>query len=117
MTLLWVLDMVTDPLPVKWYGPYRFVEREEENVFTSLMGEKKGIYLFTVPFEGKYLVYYVGETGASFAIRLLQHVQSYLDGFYRVFDPEEFARGRKVLLWGGMWKSNRREPKLICEFL
>jgi hypothetical protein len=117
LTLLWVLDMVTDPLPVKWYGPYRFVEREEENVFTSLMGEKKGIYLFTVPFEGKYLVYYVGETGASFAIRLLQHVQSYLDGFYRVFDPEEFARGRKVLLWGGMWKTDRREPKLICDFI
>ena len=117
MTLLWVLDMVTDPLPVKWYGPYSFVESEEENVFTSLMGEKKGIYLFTIPFEGKYLVYYVGETGGSFAIRLLQHVQSYLDGFYRVFDPEEFVRGRKVLLWGGMWKSDRREPKLVCDFL
>jgi hypothetical protein len=109
--------MVTDPLPVKWYGPYSFVETKEENVFTSLIGEKKGLYLFTIPFEGEYLVYYVGETGSSFAIRLLQHVQSYLNGFYRVFDPEEFARGKKVLLWGGMWKTDRKEPKLICEFL
>lgn len=73
--------------------------------------------MFTIPFEGKYLVYYVGETGTSFANRLLQHVQSYLNGFYRVFDPEEFVRGKKVLLWGGMWKTDRREPKLICAFI
>jgi hypothetical protein len=77
---------------------------------------KEFIYLKSL-LRGKYLVYYAGETGASFAIRLLQHVQSYLNGFYRVFDPEEFVRGRKVLLWGGMWKSDRKEPKLICEFL
>jgi hypothetical protein len=81
------------------------------------MGEKKGVYLFTIPFEGRYLVYYVGETGASFANRLLQHAQSYLNGFYRIFDPEEFVNGRKVLLWGGMWKTDRREPKLICDFI
>ena len=109
--------MVTDPLSVKWVGPYSFVGSEDENVFTCSMGKKKGVYLFTIPFEGKYLVYYVGETGVSFANRLLQHVQSYLNGFYRVFDPEEFVGGRKVLVWGGMWKTDRREPKLICDFI
>ncbi len=109
--------MVTDSLSVKWYGPYSFVGRETENVFTCSMGERKGVYLFTIPFEGKYLVYYVGETGASFVNRLLQHVQSYLNGFYRVFEPEEFVKGRKVLLWGGMWKTDRREPQLICDFI
>ena len=86
--------MVTTSFKINWYGPYRFVGSEDENVFTCLMGEKKGVYLFTIPFEGKYLVYYVGETGNSFANRLLQHVQSYLNGFYRVFDPEAF---------GGRW--------------
>jgi hypothetical protein len=109
--------MVTDPLSVRWYGPYSFVKSEDQNIFTCLMGEKKGVYLFTIPFEGKYLVYYVGETGDSFANRLLQHVQSYLNGFYRIFDPEEFVKGRKVLLWGGMWKTDRREPKLISDFI
>ena len=109
--------MVTDTLLVKWFGPYSFVEINDENIFTSSIGEKKGIYLFTIPFGGEYLVYYVGETGASFATRLLQHVQSYLNGFYRVFDPEEFVKGRKALLWGGMWKTDRKEPKLICEFI
>ncbi len=109
--------MVTDPLSVKWYGPYSFVDSGVENVFTCSMGEKKGVYLFTIPFEGKYLVYYVGETGASFANRMLQHAQSYLNGFYRIFDPEEFVKGRKILLWGGMWKADRREPKLISDFI
>ena len=107
------LNMVTTPFHVKWYGPYSFVESADENVFTCLIGKKTGVYLFTIPFEGKYLVYYVGETGVSFANRSLQHVQSYLNGFYRVFDPEEFEKGRKVLLWGGMWKTDRREPKLL----
>ena len=109
--------MVTDPLSIKWFGPYSFVGSEAENVFTCSMGQKNGVYLFTIPFEGKYLVYYVGETGASFAARLLQHVQNYLNGFYRFFDPEEFVGGRKVLVWGGMWKTDRREPKLICDFV
>lgn len=109
--------MVTARLSVKWYGPYSFVGCEADNVFDCLMGEKKGVYLFTIPFEGKYLVYYVGETGVSFATRLLQHVQSYLNGFYRIFDPEEFVNGNKVLLWGGMWKTDRRNPKLISEFI
>jgi hypothetical protein len=112
-----VLDLITDPFFLKWCGPYSFIESEGENVFTCSLAEKKGVYLFTIPFEGKYLVYYVGETGASFANRLLQHVQSYLNGFYRIFDPEEFAKGKKVLLWGGMWKTDRREPKLICDFI
>jgi len=39
------------------------------------------------------------------------------NGFYRIFDPEEFVKGKKVLLWGGMWKTNRREPKLISDFI
>jgi hypothetical protein len=86
-------------------------------VFTNSLGLKNGVYLLTIPFDDKYLVYYVGETGASFAQRLLQHVQCYLNGFDRVFDPAEFVEGRKVLVWGGMWKTDRRDPKLIDDFL
>lgn len=109
--------MVENLLSVNWYGPYNLIDQEVENVFTCLMSQKKGVYLFTIPFEGKYLVYYVGETGTSFANRLLQHVQSYLNGFYRVFDPEMFGKGKKILIWDGMWKPDRRKPKLICDFI
>jgi hypothetical protein len=92
--------MVADSFFVQWYGPYCFIGSEAENVFANAIGEKRGVYLWTIPFYGKYMVCYVGETGVSFAERLLQHVQSYLNGFYRVFDPEEFAEGRKILVWG-----------------
>lgn len=34
-----------------------------------------------------------------------------------VFDSEEFVKGKKVLVWGGMWKSERKDPKYICDFL
>jgi hypothetical protein len=40
------------------------LKNTDENVFTCLIGKKKGVYLFAIPFEGKYLVYYVGETDA-----------------------------------------------------
>ena len=109
--------MVDDSLRVQFFGPYVFDGNEDENVFTNSLSKKKGVYLLTIPFDDKFLVYYVGETGVSFANRLLQHVQNYLSGFYRIFDPEEFATGKKVLIWGGMWKSNRKDPKFICEFL
>ena len=109
--------MVADSLFVKWFGPYCLVGNKDENIFTNLLGERKGVYLLAIPFDGKHLVYYVGETGVSFSQRLLQHIQNYLSGFYRLFDPEEFAEGRKILVWGGMWKSDRKDPKFILDFL
>jgi hypothetical protein len=36
---------------------------------------KAGIYLWTVPLTDGHLVYYVGETGRSFSIRLRQHYE------------------------------------------
>ncbi len=109
--------MVIESLSLLWHGPFSFIGDQEKNVFTCEVGKKKGIYLFTIPFEDSYRVYYVGETGKDFATRLLQHVQSYLNGFYRVFDPDEFVKGNKILIWGGMWKVDRKEQKNICDFL
>lgn len=109
--------MASELISLMWHGPFSFFGDQEKNIFTCTVGKKKGVYLFTIPFESSYLVYYVGETGKDFATRLLQHIQSYLNGFYRVFDPDEFVKGNKVLIWGGMWKVDRREQKNICDFL
>lgn len=112
-----VLEMDVEPIFVQLFGPYKFDKNADENVFNNKWSEKKGVYLLTIPFGTKFLVYYVGETGVSFSKRILQHVQNYLSGFYRIFDPEEFSKGKKVLLWGGMWKSNRKDPQNIFEFM
>lgn len=106
---------MNDPLYTQWFGPFDF--RQNENLFTNPLSHRSGVYLWTIPFENNYLVYYVGQTGASFAIRSFQHLQSYLNGLYRVYDPEKFAKGEKVLIWGGMWKPDRKEPKVMSEFL
>jgi hypothetical protein len=107
--------MPNQALSLQWYGPYDFIQKE--NLFTNSLSQRNGVYLWTIPFENKYLVYYVGQTGASFASRSFQHLQNYLNGLYRVYDPDKFAKGEKVLIWGGMWKSDRKEPKFMSEFL
>lgn len=107
--------MSNQSLSIQWYGPYNFIQNE--NLFTNSLSQKNGVYLWTIPFDNNYLVYYVGQTGASFAARSLQHIQSYLNGLYRVYDPEKFAKREKVLIWGGMWKPDRKEPKVMSEFL
>ena len=104
-------------IEVDFFGPYRFIGNKDESVLTVSISKQKGVYLWTIPFQNGYLTYYVGETGVSFAIRSLQHVQSYLNGLYRLYDPEEFRKGKKILVWGGMWKPGRKEPGTMNEFL
>jgi len=109
--------MVSEFLKLQWCGPYRFCGNRDESVFLVSVGERRGIYLWAIPFENQYLTYYVGETGRSFAYRSIEHAKCYLEGFYRVYDPEKFAKGEKVLIWGGMWKPNRKDLKIMYEFL
>jgi hypothetical protein len=109
--------MSNQPLSIQWYGPYSFALGQDDNLFTSSLSQRKGVYLWTISFEGNYLVYYVGQTGNSFSARSLQHLQSYLSGFNRVYNPEKFAKGERELIWGGMWKPDRKDPKLMSDFL
>lgn len=99
-------------LSVKWAGPYCFVGRECESIFTCAVGERHGVYLWAVPWD-RFLVYCVGENGVSFAARMLQHPQAYLSRVYRVFEPEELGVGRKVLVWGEMWKRERQAARFL----
>lgn len=101
----------------QFYGPFQLTGSKEESVLLSSIGKLTGVYLWTIPFENKYLPYYVGETGVSFAYRSMEHVKCYLNGFYRIYDPEAFATGKKILVWGGMWKSNRRGSDTMIEYL
>ena len=107
----------SDIVEVEFFGPYRFNGNKSESVLTAPIGKKKGVYLWMITFQQKYLTYYVGETGVSFAVRSPQHIQSYLDGLYRLYDPEEFLKGKKVLVWGGMWKPVRKDLGTMNEFL
>lgn len=107
----------SDVLEIQWHGPFGFIGRKEESVLTNSIGNCMGVYLWTIPFQNQYLTYYVGETGRSFAIRHSQHLESYLTGLYRVYDPEAFLKGKKALIWGGLWKPERKNAKTRKEFV
>ena len=104
-------------IEMQWHGPYVLYGMKDDSFFTQPETKKSGIYLWTIPFEKRFLTHYVGETGRSFATRIIEHTRDYLNGFYRVYDPRQFAEGKKKLVWGGMWKSGRRGPHLMLEFL
>jgi len=83
---------------VRLHGPYRWYGKKDECLFKASEATKSGIYLWTIPFNRKYLTYYVGETGRSFKARFTEHTRDYLYGLYRVYDPIPFAQGRKKLV-------------------
>ena len=47
----------------------------------------------------------------------MEHTRDVLQGLYRVYDPSQFAQGRKTLIWGGMWKPDRKGSSTMLEFL
>jgi len=109
--------MASAYLEIQLYGPYRCFGNKDESVFHVPISTRKGVYFWTIPFENQYLTYYIGETGNSFVYRTMEHIQCYLRGFYRVYDPNEFAKGKKVLIWGGMWKPDRKGLDVKLEFI
>jgi len=100
---------------IEWHGPYRLYGTKDEVLFATPEAKERGIYLQTIPFGKKFLTYYVGETGRTFARRFTEHTRDYLYGLYRIYDPHQFPKGAKILLWEGMWKPGTRDR--IGEFL
>ena len=90
-------------------GPYKIHSVSGDNVFHCPAAQRAGVYVYSVPFEGSgYLASYVGETGTIFLKRIKEHTINTLGGHSRIYEPKELARGRKVLLWDGLWKSTRQ---------
>ena len=100
--------MDSKSLEIEFHGPYKWYG--SNSIFLQPESEKFGIYLWAVPIEDNYLVYYVGETGVSFADRILDHTRNYLNGLYRVYEPTSFVKGEKTLVWEGMWKKEPGNP-------
>ena len=37
--------------------------------------------------------------------------------YRKLYEPEEFAKGKKIQLWSGMWKERKNNPAVMLEFL
>lgn len=96
--------------PLTWTG-----EPDGSFIFASPLAKATGVYFWTVSTPHGELVYYIGETGRSFRERFFEHLQRYLSGMSGIYEPEDFARGCKKLIWNGMWR--RGEERKAAEFL
>lgn len=88
---------------ITFYGPYAFLKT---NGLLSIfeLSLKKGVYVWTVPFNNKELIHYVGITDRTFGERMAEHLKGYLSGEYGINDPRELQKGRRVRIWNGLWR-------------
>ena len=90
---------MTEKVTVPFTGPFSWPGAPDApSVFDVEVRRECGIYLFTVPQNEGYLVYYVGETGRSFQVRLLEHYKEHASCMYHLSSPAEFAYGEKLCL-------------------
>ena len=95
---------------LKVLGPFVVHSQDKENIFYHPLAKEKGIYVFAVPYKkDKYLASYVGETEATFLKRIKEHTINTLGGYNRIFNPEAMKKGKKELIWGGLWKATRQD--------
>jgi hypothetical protein len=107
--------MSADTITVKFYGPFSWLgDDPTTDIFAADLGRKSGIYLWTVKQTDGELIYYVGETGRTFSVRMLEHFKEHMSGGYHLYKPVEFACGIKVPLWPGRYD---RDRKTVAEFL
>ena len=97
-------------LQLRFSGPFGWLPGGSvPNVRAAGVGGKAGLYLWTAETPDGHLVYYVGETGRSFASRMEEHLVEQLAGKYRFYEPAAFLRGQKRLVWRGVY-GRRAEP-------
>lgn len=106
-------------LAVHFEGPFSWTSRDgTPSVLDSEIATKAGLYLWTVSTPAGELIYYVGETGRSFGVRMFEHLKEHLGGAYHVFDPVALMRAEKKELWPGLYNPDhaRLLPELLLRF-
>ncbi len=104
-----------DEIAVSFFGPFSWYGTPDAPcVYDTDEARNFGIYLWTVPLPDGHLIYYVGETGRSFEIRLRQHHEELISARYHVYSAQEFARGEKLILWPGRWDVKDRKSDAEC---
>lgn len=102
-------------LTVPFEGPFSWQGLPgAPSIFESSVGRASGIYLWTVPQDGYELIYYVGETGRTFATRMQEHYKEHAAGFYHLNDADALTQGRRELVWPGLWHVGERATPASC---
>jgi len=100
-------------LSLQWHGPFSWTGKTCTGMYDCAFAKKQGIYVWTVPIEGRSLIYYVGQTGTAFARRQYEHLCAYCTGSYTILDASALLRGEKRALYEGFayrqpfWQNGR----------
>jgi hypothetical protein len=104
-------------LSICWRGPFFLHGDQGELVTKATIASRSGIYLFTVEYNGCYLIYAAGLTSRSFKIRFLEHMRDYRKGKYTLFDCADLQKGKRTEMWHGMWtKKSTNTPEMRKSF-
>jgi hypothetical protein len=111
------MNMEDPQIRLLFMGPFSWgQEADAKCIADAPEGKLSGVYLWANGSPERELVYYVGETGVSFAIRMKDHLVQELSGMYHIHDPALFRQGEKKCLWAGMY-GKTAEPGGLMEFL
>jgi hypothetical protein len=93
-----------------FYGPYALCSDERDVLADCPHASATGLYLWAVPtMDHGLVVDYVGETSTSFYQRTKEHVIQTLGGNYLLLDPDAAIRGRREVVWPGLWRTGTRD--------
>ena len=65
--------------------------------------DNPGIYIWSIPYDNSQLVFYIGMT-KNLKNRIHQHLESYNNGLYQVFEHDLFSKGIRKHIWMGRWR-------------
>lgn len=103
-------------LALHFAGPFTLTEQPGHRcLFADELAARRGIYIWTLPLEGKELPWYVGQT-VSFGRRTAQHMREHLAGAYETFDADALEVGRIEVLWPPK-QATKRWPTSLPQFL
>jgi hypothetical protein len=96
-------------ISVSFQGPFSARPGTLEIDVPNELKRLAGLYLWTVSYEGGYLVNYVGKTKRPFSARFRDHRNWYRDG-KDILDPDCMPKGEN-------WLVENPTPELIIRFL
>jgi hypothetical protein len=90
------------PLELCFEGPFTFVRQQGARcVFDDPVADKSGVYIHTLPHDGREYVSYIGQARRTLGVRTGEHVAAMLAGNYAILDFEAFCNGQHLSVWRG----------------
>ena len=104
-------------LDLHFSGPFTLTEQPGHRcLFADELAAKGGIYIWTLPIEGKEVPWYIGQTTVSFSQRTGEHMRDHLAGIYETFDADALELGQIEVLWPPS-QATERWPTNLPQFL